>query len=194
MQCYHDECTRPAVCKKLCDKHYRRLKKNGSIYDSGSRTVHEGDAEERFHKKYRIDDGGCWIWEAGTRPNGKGVLYGRHWDDEGKSIGSHRFSYQLHIGRIPKGEYVCHKCDTPLCVNPGHLFIGTHHENMADMVAKGRSDKSNGEEKHGRAKLTNAQALKIRQSKQSSSTLAKKYGVSSTAILRIKSGETYPCN
>jgi hypothetical protein len=191
MKCAFDGCERDAVSKGYCDKHYRRLLRRGDVNDFGSRKVEEGNAVERFHKKYEISESGCWIWTAGTRPNGKGVLYPRHWTDDGKSVGAHRFSFELVHGPIPESMYVCHKCDTPLCVNPDHLFVGTHHDNMRDMVAKKRSFTGRGEDKKGRSKLTNQQADQIRKMDVSQSKLAAMFGVSQTTISRIKRGESY---
>jgi hypothetical protein len=191
MKCAFDGCERDAVSKGYCDKHYRRVLRRGDVNDFGSRKVEDGNAVERFHKKYEISEFGCWIWTAGTRPNGKGVSYPRHWTDDGKSIGAHRFSFELVHGPIPKSMYVCHKCDTPMCVNPDHLFVGTHHDNMHDMVTKKRSFTGRGEDKKGRAKLTNQQADQIRKMDVSHSKLAAMFGVSQTTISRIKRGESY---
>lgn len=191
MKCLFDECERNAISKSYCDKHYRRWLKYGDVNNSGSRKVDDGNAIERFHKKYHINENGCWIWAAGTRPNSKGTLYPRHWSDDGKSIGAHRFSYELIHGAIPKSLYVCHKCDTPLCVNPDHLFVGTHHDNMKDMVQKHRSFTGRGENKKGRARLTNNQASQIRNMNISQVKIAKLFGVSQSTIGRIKRGESY---
>lgn len=191
MKCNFDGCERDAVSKGYCDKHYRRLLKRGSVDDFGSRKVDEGNAIDRFHKKYEINESGCWIWTGGTRSNSKGMKYPRHWNDEQKSIGAHRFSFEIHHGEIPQGMYVCHKCDTPLCVNPDHLFVGTHHDNMKDMVDKHRSFVGRGENKKGLAKLTGKQADEIRQSTLSQSKLGKIYGVAQTTIGRIKRGVSY---
>ena len=87
--------------------------------------------------------------------------------------------------------YVCHKCDTPLCVNPDHLFVGTHYDNMQDMVKKRRSFTGRGEDKKGVSKLTNQQADQIRKMDVSHSKLAAMFGVSQTTISRIKRGESY---
>jgi hypothetical protein len=191
MQCAFDGCERNAVSKEYCDKHYRRLLKRGDVNDHGSRKVGDGNAAERFHQKYEIDESGCWLWTGGTRLNSKGVPYPRHWTDDQKSIGAHRFSFELVHGEIPQGMYVCHECDTPLCVNPDHLFVGTHHDNMRDMVQKKRSFTGRGENKKGLAKLTNQQADQIRNMNISHQKLAAMFGVSAATIGRIKSGESY---
>jgi hypothetical protein len=190
MKCAFYGCERNAVCKSYCDKHYRRLLKHGNVNNFGNRKIDEGNPVERFHKKYKVNENECWIWIAGTRKNGKGVPYPRHSVGD-KSVGAHRFSYELINGKIPEGMYVCHKCDTPLCVNPNHLFIGTHNDNMKDMVEKKRSFKGRGENKKGLAKLTNEQVSKIRQSTLSQTKLGNIYGVSQTTIGRIKRGVSY---
>ena len=190
MICKIEGCGRKAITHGMCDMHYRREKKFGSPYSRGSREVETGDAIERFHKKYIKQEDGCWIWTGGTRPNHRGIFYGRHWNEYGKAEGSHRFSYRIYKGKIPKGMYVCHTCDTPLCVNPEHLFIGTHKDNMEDMVKKHRSYTDCGEVK-GSAKLKNYEAKLIRESNKSQSCLGREYNVSQTTIGRIKRGETY---
>lgn len=191
MKCAFNECERNSKSKGYCDMHYRRLLKRGNVNDYGSKKVDIGNATERFNKKYQVQENGCWFWTGGTRLNSKGVAYPRHWTDDFKSIGAHRFAYELTYGEIPKGMYVCHKCDTPLCVNSNHLFVGTHHDNMRDMVQKNRSFTGCGENKKGRAKLTNEQAQQIRLMQISQSKIAALFGVSQTTIGRIKRKESY---
>lgn len=76
---------------------------------------------------------GCLLWTARVSGQGYGRLgFG------GKNWRAHRLSWTITKGPIPKGLVVCHKCDVPACINPDHLFLGTHLDNMADMSAKHR--------------------------------------------------------
>lgn len=129
---------------------------------------------EKFWSKVDIpafDD--CWPWQGHCDRHG----YGSFKQGE-KLTGSHRVAWELTRGPIPEGLHVCHHCDNPPCCNPSHLFLGTHQDNMRDMVAKGRDRASKNREsrgtpppkqraprppgRSGRAKLTEKQVQDIR--------------------------------
>ena len=93
----------------------------------------------RFEQKYITEPNtGCWIWIAALSNKGYGKI-GRGMRQDGHEP-AHRISWELNYGPIPEGLHVLHKCDNPPCVNPNHLFLGTHGDNMRDSVTKGRAD------------------------------------------------------
>lgn len=90
---------------------------------------------ERFAEKvFRTNR--CWLWTAGTNGVGYGMI-SRGAASEGRML-AHRLSYELHVGEIPDGLLVLHACDNQTCVNPDHLFLGTHLDNALDKTKKGR--------------------------------------------------------
>ena len=98
----------------------------------------------------------CWNW---TGAHGR---YGRM-NINGKRMATHRVSYELHIGKIPDGLHVLHHCDNGLCINPKHLFVGTHSDNIKDAYSKGRVIiPDNKGERHGKSRLNEKQVIEIR--------------------------------
>lgn len=88
----------------------------------------------KFMKKVSKQPDGCWLWTGANN-----YKYGHF--KLNNEIYAHRASFILHGNEIPKDMLVLHKCDVPLCVNPNHLFLGTHAENMQDKVNKNRQSR-----------------------------------------------------
>ena len=127
-----------------------------------------------------VPESGCLVWMGSIEKNG----YGRFFVD-GHPYYAHRGSWELHRGAIPVGMHVCHKCDVPSCINPNHLFLGTHTDNMADKAAKGRSSSG------GRRKLSLDTIIAIRADRRSGSIIAAEYGIRRSHVNRIRSGAAW---
>jgi len=94
--------------------------------------------KERFYEKFiPVTESGCWIWEGSCSNTGYGSMQ-IGTNRKPKAENAHKLSWIIHNGKVPEGMYVLHKCDVRACVNPDHLFLGTHQDNMKDMVNKGR--------------------------------------------------------
>lgn len=133
----------------------------------------------------------CWEWQGYTDANG----YGRV-GVVGYRYYTHRLSYLLAYGEIPNGLHVCHACDNPRCVNPDHLWLGTHLDNIADRTRKGRTV-TNGPrgEAHPFAKLTSPLVKELRTRYGaggiSQSQLAREYRISQSTMTRALRGNTW---
>jgi len=127
---------------------------------------------------------GCWLWKGG-RSHGYGVLF---W--QGRNCRAHRLAVEAANGSIPEGAHILHRCDTPLCVNPAHLFAGSHLDNMRDMFSKGRRRPPTGE-RNGRAKLTADMVQAIRAATGLQREIGARFGVSQPTVRHIKHGNTW---
>lgn len=134
----------------------------------------------------QVDKGpDCWLWHGRKDLNGYGKFsaYSLRVSD----YMAHRFAWEVERGPIPPGLKVCHRCDVRACVRPDHLFLGTQQENMADRQAKGRQARGS---RNARTKLRESEVDEIRQLLSTAginaSDIARRYGVSPSAMTRIK--------
>jgi hypothetical protein len=145
-----------------------------------------GNPELRFNECVMpVTESGCHLFLGQLTANG----YGRFMVN-GKRQTTHRYAWALANGPIPFGMNVCHKCDTPSCVNPNHLFLGTTRDNARDKVVKNRHY-------HGRraaidrSSINDEQAMEIFNSTEMHKNLIAKYGVSKMLIHRIKTKKSW---
>jgi hypothetical protein len=146
------------------------------------------DTSARFWAKVRKTES-CWIWTGATSKGRGEFWYGSFWL-MGRAQRAHVVAFRWFKGRVPRGKFVCHKCDRPLCVRPSHLFLGTPKINTQDALKKGRLVAHRGEA-HGRAILTRAAVEEIRRSRETDATLGARYGVHSNTVNRVRRYETW---
>ena len=147
--------------------------------------------EVRFWKFIEKTDY-CWNWKGGRSGNGYGY-FSEEWNHQ---VRAHRFSYELHKGKIPEGMVLCHACDNKICVNPEHLWVGTSGDNTRDAVKKGLMG---GGEANPNSHLTWRDVKRIRElyatNEYSQKSLGSMFGVCQVQvgeIVRHKSWITIP--
>lgn len=147
--------------------------------------------EERFWKKVQKTDS-CWLWmgskNSGVSPHGRVRI-------DGKNRLTHHISFLLANGYLPafdgKVMALCHNCGNASCVNPEHLYIGTHKENMQDKKRHGTQPVMDGESNpNSRLKESDVIIIKSRFS-ETNVAIARDYGVTPEAISRIRIGKTW---
>lgn len=205
--CIVDDCDTLVTKSKMCKKHRQRVYRHGdpNIVKSRARPVQP--VMERFWSKVNKTDS-CWLWIGSTDSSGYGSFSVK--DGKGRKVWSaHRFAYTQLVDAIPDGMLVCHHCDTPRCVNPDHLFLGTDADNNADMIRKGRNRHPTGDQhgthtkpesvrrgsSNGLAKLTEDQVLEIRnryaKGGVSQTALAKEFNVHQGTISKVVLNKSY---
>ena len=140
---------------------------------------------ERFYEKVEPEpNSGCWLWTAYVhRITGYGEFR-----FNGRARQAHRVAWELERGPIPDGMWVLHKCDVPGCVNVDHLFLGTHQDNMDDMMAKGRGARGAA---LPHTKLTIEDVIEVRRLRAAGMTykaLGEMFGVTRRALRDLVNG------
>jgi transposase len=157
---------------------------------------------QRFERKFeRLGEDACWPWRANKNNRGYGLI--RPGGLAPKQL-AHRVSYELFVGPLPVTALVLHACDNPCCVNPKHLFVGTHKANYDDMVQKGRrrvvvnpdnKPPTHSGDDHPRAKLSSATVALAREMHASGASLhslSAKFGVNRSTMRNAVRGKTWP--
>lgn len=144
---------------------------------------------DRFEAKVEYEPNtGCWLWSGAVNNRGYGQI-GR----DGKIVLAHRVSLEIHSGSVAANDHVLHRCDTPPCVNPDHLFRGDHRANMDDMIAKGRKVQLRGDETPA-AKLSTQTVLGILAAfkrGESVRAVARRLGIAQGTVANISAGRTW---
>lgn len=144
---------------------------------------YENETKRRLLTKIKVDDSDCWIWFGGDNGRYPIIRYKR------KNFFAHRLSFELFKNQKIGDKFVCHTCDKSLCINPDHLFLGSHKDNMKDASSKKRMAFG---EKHYQCKLKNENIKEIQilaKCGLSQSQVCEIFGISQTdvsAILRKK--------
>ena len=158
-----------------------KKKSCGCINSPGEKYYKENIEKRLLSKSERV--GECLLWTGRKIWSGYGTIGIRS-----HSTAVHRVAYKMWNGDIPKGMYVLHKCDIRHCIEPSHLYLGTHHDNMKDMVERDRQYHPLGE-LHKMSKFKDENILEIRalyaSGKYSQADLSRKYEVCGPCIHNI---------
>lgn len=184
--CSFPGCGRKHNSQGLCAAHVNMRNRTNGAPLTALRKVrsHSVDFAQWFWSN--VDQSGgptaCWPW-ATAKPGKYGTA---RWPGSRNDV-THRIAYELAHGPIPEGMFVCHECDNPPCCNPGpgHLFLGTNRENIADMVAKGRNAHGNA---YPQTKLTPEVVVEIRRRAAAGEThdaLGREFGVCRVNVTRV---------
>lgn len=189
------------ICKRLDYKSWHAISNGKYIFTKkvklkkirfkwfGATETEKVDRLAKIFNKHVIRQEGCWDWNGGLSRGYACMVFGEQY----KFTGAHRISWRIHYGEIPEKLLVLHKCDNKCCTNPEHLFLGTHKDNVQDMISKGRNKVPFGSD-HANSKLTVEKVLEIKKLLKIGVTMkriSKDYNISNGAICAIKMNKTW---
>lgn len=188
-KCLVEGCENKSSARGHCNIHYQRLIRGVPMDGNPQKSV-----MQRIMEKVDKKENGCWMW-TGAKSGGP-PEYGYIAIKNGKRIKAtrvHRLMWEIkHQQKIPAGMNILHDCDEPLCVNPDHLTLGTHRDNMHDMISKNRSRHPCGEANH--SVLSEKQVLRMKELNRSGypfTLLSQFYAVHPTTVKNICTGKNW---
>lgn len=196
--CSISDCNAPLVARGFCKSHYERWRTSGTPRAAKPlRRLNRPLAERFWAKVDRMGD--CWLWLGAKTQGGYGLIR------VGRLIYmAHRIAWDLANSPIPggarrrdkrgaQGTLVLHRCDTPSCVRPAHLFLGTQIDNMTDAQAKGHHAPMAGElNPNARLLITDIQTIRFLYSQgESPSALAKRFNISKSHVHKICANQSW---
>lgn len=132
--CKFEGCDRKHHGLGLCEPHYHQKRRGSTLVPLRDKRTVAWRLDQNTNKS---GPRGCWLWEGSTIAAGYGHLYA-----DGRMQYVHRLSYERHKGVIPEGLYIDHECHTRNCLNPEHLRLATHGENMQNLSGPGKDNTS----------------------------------------------------
>lgn len=179
MICSVNGCDKKPYGKGLCKLHYQRLWRLGTTSVTVVQLRLPLNEKFWYHTDKKLD-AECWEWKGNKDKDGYGTMM-----DKRKFKRAHRVSWELHNGQIPKGMMVLHNCHNPGCVNPNHLRLGDHNENMRDRHSIGNYPAG---EDHPQNKYSFDLVQEIRESNETIEQISVRTGVSQSQVSNIKRG------
>ena len=181
MKCNHKGCNDDQKSKGYCLRHYKLFWKYGSTEERGAR---HASPQERFFR-YAEKSDGCWNWSGYKDKDGYGTITVKGKNGKNGPIRAHRFSLMVHGREVQNDDLVLHRCNNPSCVNPDHLYIGDHKQNMQDRIDF-RGDWKG--EKHFNAKITEETVMAILAFDGPAYKAAEQYEISASQARNIRRG------
>lgn len=176
-------CDRVYYAKGMCRLHWERVRINGTTERA---TIDPSMPPAERLAQLSRREGDCIVYTGHLNRNGYGQI-----TVQGKGMTAHRLAYETHCGPLTPGAVVCHTCDNPPCINPDHLYAGTHADNGRDKRVRRRSTFG---ERNAAHRLTEQQVLdidrRIREG-EAQRDLATEYGVGQSTVSRIKRRESW---
>lgn len=173
-------CCGPMHARQMCKRHYKQVNRTGEAKAS-PKGRHGTPAERFWHFAQPGEPDGCWEWQGNRDKDGYGTLR-----TSLSLIRAHRVSYEIHKGGVPANLVVRHTCHNPSCVNPAHLLLGTHQDNVNDKMLAGRCPRN---EDHPNCKFSDEVVEAVRSSSGPAHAVGALFQMSPSHVRNIRRGD-----